>query len=176
MNSTRLVPPLPELTTCGLPTPEAFYWVLRSPAPLAGMPLPHQPLPEWDCLGTEGFRWIVCLCSDVPRYDPSPLEHLAKVELTDLVDGGMPNDPDMEEKGINILGRMVHEKLLAGEGVIVHCAGGRGRTGTVLGVVLRKFGFSADEIADFLNEVHQVRGKDGWPEAPWQMEVVERAS
>ncbi|MCB1233632.1 MAG: tyrosine-protein phosphatase, partial [Verrucomicrobiae bacterium] len=79
-----------------------------------------------------------------------------------------------EEKGIRILGKLVHEKLLAGEGVIVHCAGGRGRTGTVLGVVLRRFGFSAREVVDYLDEIHLAREKAGWPEASWQREVVER--
>ncbi|MCP5538807.1 MAG: tyrosine-protein phosphatase [Akkermansiaceae bacterium] len=169
-----LEPPHQQPAFHGLRIPHEFYWVLRDPAPLAGMVLPQSPWPDWDGLRTSGFRWIVCLCSDHPRYDPFPLEHLARVELTDLVEGGEPDDPQLEEKGIRILGKLVHEKLLAGEGVIVHCAGGRGRTGTVLGVVLRRFGFSAREVVDYLDEIHLAREKAGWPEASWQREVVER--
>jgi len=160
----------------GFKVPSGFYFVLSEPAPLAGMVLPRPPGPDWEGLRTLGFRWVVCLCSDYPGYDPAPLEHLAKVELTDLVDGGEPGNPQMEEKGIRILGKMVYEKLLAGEGVIVHCVGGRGRTGTVLGTILRKFGYSADEAVDFLAALNRARGRPGWPEAPWQQGVVERVS
>lgn len=159
----------------GLRVPDDFYWVLAEPAPLAGMLLPRLPFPDWDGLYSDGFRWIVCLCSEHPRYDPSPLGRLATMELTDLVEGGEPVEPEAEEKGIRILGKMIHQKLEIGEGVIVHCAGGRGRTGTVLGVVLRRFGYSGLEAAGFLDAVHRARGKAGWPEAPWQREVVERA-
>lgn len=171
----NLSPPFHQPEFHGLKVPDEFYWVLRDPTPLAGMVLPRAPWPDWEGLRTLGFRWIVCLCSDHPRYDPFPLEHLAKVELTDLIEGGEPNDAEIEEKGIRILGRSVYEKVLANEGVIVHCAGGRGRTGTVLGVVLRRFGYSTREVGDFLNHLHRARGKAGWPEASWQREVVDRA-
>ncbi len=160
----------------GLEVPDEFYPVLASPAALAGMVLPRLPGPDWESLHLAGFRWVLCLCADVPRYDPAPLAHLAKVELTDLIDGGEPEDPEMEERGIHILGNWVYERLCVGEGVVVHCAGGRGRTGTVIGVVLRKFGFSPEEIVDHLVTIHRARGKPGWPESAWQRGVVERAT
>jgi len=171
----ELVPPNSK-NFAGLEVPRQFYPVLHEPAPLAGMPLPLPPWPEWESFYAAGFRWVVCLCSDHPRYDPAPLGHLAKVELADLVEGGEPEDPEMEERGICILGKRVHGKLSLGEGVIVHCAGGRGRTGTVLGIALRRFGYSAAEIVAYLDALHRTRGKTGWPESPWQREVVERGS
>jgi protein-tyrosine phosphatase len=55
---------------------------------------------------------------------------------------------------------------------VVHCVGGRGRTGTVLGCVLRELGHSPGEVVDFLDRVHKARGKAGWPESPWQGQLV----
>jgi protein-tyrosine phosphatase len=68
---------------------------------------------------------------------------------------------------------MVLQKLDAGEGVIVHCAGGTGRTGTVLGAVLKRQGVPDADVLDFLKRVNQLRGKN-WPEAEWQWQVVQR--
>ncbi len=48
---------------------------------------------------------------------------------------------------------------------MVHCHGGTGRTGTVLGCVLRELGVQAAEVIDFLDRVHKARGKPGWPES-----------
>ncbi len=56
---------------------------------------------------------------------------------------------------------------------MVHCHGGTGRTGTVLGCVLRELGVQAAEVIDFLDRVHKARGKPGWPESSWQRELVE---
>ncbi len=56
-------------------------------------------------------------------------------------------------------------------GVIVHCLGGTGRTGTVLGCVLRELEFSADEVVSHLKEVNEAR-KRTWPESIWQEEMV----
>lgn len=158
----------------GLDVPRQFYRVIQSPAPLAGMTLPPSDTP-WDRLHEFGFRHVVaCLCSDRPVYDPSPLEWLVTVELCDLAEVPLPEDPVAEERANRIISRAILARLNAGEGVIVHCAGGRGRTGTVLGCVLRGLGYSATEVAAFLGAVHRIRGKGGWPEADWQREVVER--
>lgn len=167
----------------GLETPEEFYWValdatsqdIEASAPLAGMQLPGPDVP-WDELHFLGFRWIVCLCSVRPIYDPAPLKPLVTVELTDLAERELPDDPGMEERAIKIIATKIKEKLALGGGVIVHCAGGRGRTGTVLGVTLREAGYSPKEITEFLDAVHQARGKPRWWESPWQREVVERTN
>lgn len=174
MMKPKLIDPRHSKLIEGMAIPGDFYWVAGAPAPLAGMRLPKPWATPWEALDMAGFRWVVCLCSTLPVYDPTPLGRLATVELTDLVETHLPHDPDLEEKAIGVIAKKVIEKLNQGEGVIVHCAGGRGRTGTVLGVVLRKLGVTAREAVSFLDSVHRARGKDGWPEAPWQREVVER--
>ena len=60
----------------------------------------------------------------------------------------------------------------AGEGVVVHCHAGRGRTGTVIGGALVMLGHDPETVVDWLHRVQRTRGKRGWPEQPWQAEVV----
>lgn len=163
----------PALPFSGLEVPGTFYRVLESPAPLAGMTLPPRDTP-WEQLHGLGFRHVVCLCSERPIYHPAPLEWIVTVELCDLAEQPLPEDPDAEEQAIRLISKAVLRKIKAGEGVIVHCAGGRGRTGTVLGCVLRGLGYAANEVCAFLDTLHKLRGTAGWPEAEWQREVVER--
>lgn len=176
-SSSQLDSPLPSdfraPEILGLQIPDQFYWLRSAQPPLAGMQLPSSNTP-WEELYRNGFRWIACLCSDQPLYDPSPLRSLVSVELCDLAEVALPKVPEKEERIIRIIADAVVQRLRQGEGVIVHCAGGRGRTGTVLGCVLRELGRSAEEIIVFLDAVHKLRGKPGWPEAEWQGEVVER--
>ena len=139
------------------------------------MQLPRLSFP-WKQFHAVGVRWIVCLCSEHPRYDPAPLRRLATTELWDLVERELPDDPEREEELIREIANSVVERIEAGEGVVVHCAGGRGRTGTVLGMALRLMGVSADEIENRLNHIHQLRGKEGWPESPWQRQVLDRTT
>lgn len=159
----------------GLLIPEQFYWLKHSEPPLAGMQL---PLPEtpWEELFRHGFRWIVCLCSNQPYYNPSPLRSLVAIELCDLLEVELPEDPEKEEESIRILADAIIARLEDGEGVIVHCAGGRGRTGTVLGTVLVRLGYSPEDVVSHLDTLHRARGKEGWPESPWQRKVVIEAA
>jgi hypothetical protein len=162
------MPPIP-----GLLMPYAFYWVLRHPAPLAGMPAPSSRTP-WTAIAEAGFAHVVCLSEAQPTYDPSPLNMLHAVELEDLVFGDPPNMPDREEARIRSAAETALDALKAGEGIIVHCYGGRGRSGTVLGCMLRGLGYPSAAICDHLDRLHKARGKTGWPEALWQAEMVER--
>jgi hypothetical protein len=157
----------------GLDIPRQFYWVQESPAPLAGMEDPFRREIPWDDLHALGFRWVVCLAGQRPGYDPAPLEFMVRVNLTDLAVRDLPFEPAEEEEGIRVIASMVLEKLEAGEGVIVHCAGGTGRTGTVLGAVLKRQGLPDADVLDFLKRINLLRGKS-WPEAEWQWEVVQR--
>ena len=52
--------------------------------------------------------------------------------------------------------------------------GGTGRTGTVIGCVLRVLGRPAPQVICYLDDLNKARGKLGWPEAKWQAELVER--
>ncbi len=162
------MPPIP-----GLLMPYAFYWVLQQPAPLAGMPYPSTHTP-WAAIAEAGFSHVVCLNESPPAYDPAPLSLLHSVELEDLVLGDPPQNPEQETERIRVAATAGLSKLEAGEGVIVHCYGGRGRAGTVLGCMLRELGYVAAEICDYLDRLHKSRGKTGWPEATWQAEMIDR--
>jgi protein-tyrosine phosphatase len=157
----------------GLLMPYAFYWVGRQPAPLAGMPYPSIHTP-WAAIAEAGFAHVVCLNETAPAYDPTPLSVLHAVELEDLVFGDPPREPEREEARIRVAAAVAFDKLEAGAGVVVHCYGGRGRSGTVLGYILRQLGYAGAEICDYFDRLHKARGKTGWPEAEWQREIITR--
>jgi hypothetical protein len=65
------IPPEALPSVQGLDTPQRFYRVLRTPAPLAGMAFPNRP--SWKDVAAAGFESLVCLTDNIPPYDPSPL-------------------------------------------------------------------------------------------------------
>jgi Tyrosine phosphatase family len=144
-----------------------------APAPLAGMPYPS-PRTPWQHLAAAGFRHVICLESHGPAYDPSPLTISHRTTLQDLYGSRWPRHPEQEERRIHEAVQAAVTRLQTAEGVVVHCAGGTGRTGTVIGCVLRTLGFSAGEAIAYLNSLHQARGRSGWPESVWQSEVTQR--
>jgi len=156
----------------GMHVPEQIYVVLQVPAMLGGMEMPRASTP-WDLLAKLGFRHVVRLAKVTPCFDPDPLQVLRAVDLDDLADGGLPENPETERALIEEIAQQIANCLRAGEGVLVHCVGGRGRTGTVIGRVLRLLGYPAAEVVGFLNRIHQLRGKPGWPESSWQQELIE---
>lgn len=157
----------------GVVVPQEFYWVVTEPAPLAGMVYPASSTP-WPAMYDAGLRHVVCLTDGVPTYDPAPLTIAHAVALQDLYGGLLPDDPDTEEKLIDVAAHAVLNKLHQGEGVVVHCAGGTGRSGTVLGCVLRALGRPNVDVLHYLDLLHKARGKAGWPESAWQVECVTR--
>lgn len=158
----------------GLSVPRDLYCVLREPAPLFGMPWPGGlSAVHWQALHAAGARHVVCLAAAPPLpYDPAPLAILTACELEDLVHGGPPHDPARELALIDDATRLVLERLHADEGVVIHCIGGRGRTGTVMARVLVRIGTAPSDAIRYLHELHVARGRAGWPEAAWQGEVV----
>ncbi len=66
---------------------------------------------------------------------------------------------------------LVAEHVARGEGVVVHCVGGTGRTGTVLACALRQLGRSADAAIDTVRMHRPHR-----PESLWQEDVVRRGA
>lgn len=89
----------------GVSLPSEFYWVLRTPAPLAGMKYPRGGFP-WGELARVGFSRLVALHPG--NYDPSPLTILSTEHLQDLVGGGPPSKPIREQETIANVGRPKH--------------------------------------------------------------------
>src|SRR5262249_32132697 len=142
---------------------------LTEPAPLAGMRCPRPSFP-WANIWAAGFEHVVSLHPG--SYDPSPLTILFNEQLEDLVHRGPPKNPGNQKKIIQQAVTAVRVAITSGKGVVVHCLGGRGRSGTVLGCVLRELGFDAEETITYLDRVRKARGREGWPESPWQGELV----
>ncbi len=144
---------------------QSLFVVTEAPAPLGGMAFPP-PEADWPALHRRGFARVVRL--HPADYDPAPLV-AHDLPLEDLFGGAAPRDAAAEERRIWDAARLVAEHVSRGEGVVVHCAGGTGRTGTVLACALRQLGRSADEAIDSVR-MHRPH----WPESPWQEDVVRR--
>jgi hypothetical protein len=156
----------PSIAVEGVAGARRAYIALDSPALLAGMPHPDGS-EDWATLAEAGFESVISLCEDPPDYRPSPLNR-TWLPLQDLYGGGEPVDPERDRANIRAAAELVVAELRAGTGVLVHCVGGRGRTGTVLGVAMVQLGISPETVETWLAQVHQLRGREGWPESDWQ--------
>jgi protein-tyrosine phosphatase len=157
----------------GIVIPHDLYVVMKEPAPMAGMYFPRGRTP-WKNLSSAGFGSIVCLVDQQVFYNPLPLKVLYSAELEDLHHGNYPRDPVRQERLVREATRAIVKEIDRGKGVIVHCAGGTGRTGTVIGCVLREFSLSADAVIGYLDDINKRRGVRGWPESEWQAEMVRK--
>jgi hypothetical protein len=180
VNAPPPEPPPPTLLPPGarpgflgpLAVPGDLWWVCIEPTPLAGMAYPRTG--AWDELAARGFGHVIDLTRDASKYDPSPLvSHASK--LSDLIVRRRPPDAARDEARIATAAALVADRWRAGEGVVVHCLGGRGRTGAVIGSALVRLGHEPDAVVDWLHRVQRTRGRRGWPEQQWQAEVVGRA-
>ncbi|HEY3832823.1 MAG TPA: hypothetical protein VGO03_11055, partial [Acidimicrobiia bacterium] len=150
--------------------PAELYFVCRSPVALAGMAYPSRI--DWSLLAAEGVQHVVCLTHDDPPYDASPLA-VHGIALQDLfARHGPPDDPERERARVLRAAGIVVAGAQRGEGSAVHCRGGRGRAGTVLGVALVQLGHDPKRVVSYLDQLHRARSKDGWPEHPWQADTV----
>jgi hypothetical protein len=156
--------------------PQRFYAVVKGPGLLAGMSYPHSI--QWQSFYDSGYRYVVCLTDDRPTYDPAPIAFLYRGCLQDLAGGALPNKPEHEELCIREAVALICQHVLADEGVVVHCAGGTGRTGTVIACALKVLGLPTQNILDHMRTVNTARTKypgwKGWPESTWQSEMLKR--
>lgn len=167
----KLLDPASEVGFLGeVSIPGELHFVSRDPVVIAGMGYPARV--DWSLLADEGIEHIVCLTHhDTAPYDASPLRVTA-IGLEDLWTRREPSDPPLERLRVSTAADAVVQSVFDGEGVAVHCLGGRGRTGTVLGVALVRLGHNPEAIVSYLHTLHVRRGKTGWPESPWQAEQV----
>ncbi|WP_048106886.1 dual specificity protein phosphatase family protein [Methanosarcina barkeri] len=171
--ASSLLSPMAMPVIEGIRVPLNFYVILKEPVPLAGMSYPRVHTP-WEEIGKAGFSSVVCLCDPEVSYNPYPLEVLFSAELEDLHYGNYPYDPDTLEWLVRKATDIILTEMDAGKGIVVHCVGGIGRTGTVLGCVLKGLGFQANEVINYLDDINKLRGFRGWPETEWQEEMVRR--
>jgi hypothetical protein len=157
-----------------LNTTRSFYQVLTQPAPLAGMRYPEGKPWPWIDLQAAGFTSVVCLTDSSPRYDPAPLHFLYAADFQDLWGGSQPSAPVREADMLFQAVDRVCTEIMAGRGVVVHCQGGTGRTGTVIACTLRAMGVPIEKVLEYMDSVNRSRGKyPGWPESAWQRQQVE---
>ena len=156
----------------GMEVPRDIYCILKAPALLGGMRYPHSQT-DWTGIAQVGFKYVVNLEDDsFSNYDHSPLKGLYSAHLEDLCSGRPPRNEGEEKRLITEAVEVIVSTLCKGEGVLVHCIGGRGRTGTVMGCILKRLGYSSEAILKYLNDLHIARGKPGWPESEWQKALV----
>jgi protein-tyrosine phosphatase len=165
------IPPEPLRSVPGLDAPERFYQVLRTPAPFAGMAFPRNV--SWHDVAAAGFELLVCLTDNSLPYDAAPLRVLRARTFEDLVDGRVPDHPRQEAEMLRDVVRAVVDELRAGRGVVVHCAGGTGRTGTVIACTLAALGMPEQDVLSYMRTVNAARRQwPGWPESEWQKDQV----
>jgi len=140
-----------------------LFVVTESPALLAGMAYPD-PATDWTELHRRGFERLVRLHPG--DYDPSPLR-VDDVELEDLYGGRSPRDPVSERRRLLHAAELAADYVASDQGVVVHCVGGTGRTGTVLVCALRRLGVPVDEAVAAV-QAHRPH----WPESPWHEGVA----
>ncbi len=138
--SLRLTDPGDSTPLSKLRLPVYAFQVFEGSLQLAGMGDPAKSNMPWGSLCALGFGYIVCLNSGEPGYDPKPLKFLWSGQLEDLYGGRTPRKPENEKRLYLEAAEVVTDTLRGTarlpNGVIIHCTGGVGRTGTTVGLIL----------------------------------------
>jgi len=128
---------------------------------------------RWGDLYDMGIHQVLRLSEESQAYDPAPLRMLGEVAMEDQYEEEKPTDAAKEERQLNETVKLLRDGLRQG-GVAIHCVGGRGRTGTVIGAFLNTLGVPHGTIIELLDRAYKNAGRPGWPESPWQGEVIGR--
>jgi len=117
---------------------------------LHSMPGRYEALEQvWHQVRTDAVRTIVCLTERAELHEKS-YEYFQAVELGqvpcalmpfEIPDRGAPEDRD----GFWLLARDIANRLRSGETILIHCAGGVGRTALLAICVLLALGQPADD-------------------------------
>lgn len=120
-----------------------------------------------------GVTDLVCLLQDkdlkklkIPHLVSEALARGMRVHRLPIADQGVPGS---REALVELLAT-VQQRLAEGATVVIHCEGGKGRTGVVAGCLLVSLGASAPEA---LRRLHEARGAN-CPENSRQRAFIER--
>lgn len=142
---------------------------------LSAMPGRYQPLAEFfDEIRSARVNHIVCLVSDaeIEKKSPSYLAAIRNGSIPALLkrlpisDYGIPDQVDEITSELDRL----HCLIGSGESVVIHCAGGHGRTGMIATMLLLRVGLPLGEAAAI---IHQAGAA---PDTPAQQEFLEHYS
>ncbi len=124
---------------------------------LSIMPGRFQPLEYFfEDLRKAKVATVLCLVSDEEISWKSPNYHAAlsrgavpaQVMRYDIPDFGLPDDAAALDQTLDL----VRQKLDAGESIVIHCAGGRGRTGMVSMPLLTWLGLPLTQAIDLIRQ------------------------
>lgn len=151
-------------TMTGSPMQEDFSWVI--PDDLAGMSRPGSSFPidqDMEFLAAEGIDLLVSLTEEPTPADEVEAKgmELLHVPIQDFT------APTMEQMELFV--ERAAAEIDGGGAVGVHCAGGHGRTGTMLAVYLVHTGMTAEEAIARVREL-----RPGSIETPSQEAAVHK--
>lgn len=157
------------------------YWVVPGRLAAGAYPNPVGPASKLDQLIEAGINLFVNLTQDYPggtdahmnRYDIPATDRHAIVVRRQIPDEGVTTGAEMVTT-LDVIDR----HLGHGCNVYVHCWGGSGRTGTVVGCWLRRHSYAdATDVIDLLGSLRRQGDRKGGsnptPQTPSQYRMVE---